>query len=85
MEGRSEWASSFQNDFLHNVKLVRTSIGLVLRSQLGLENVPFALSIHQEGADAYRVESDLGKILKIADLEAHRIIERGLLGIAGLS
>lgn len=81
---RTEWFPSLQNDLLHNNGLVGASIALVIRSRLGLENVPFSLSLVPEGADAFRVTTDLHRRLNVGECEAHKIIERGLLGIAGL-
>jgi hypothetical protein len=81
---RTEWFPSFQNDLLHNENLVRTSIALVIRSRLHLEDVPFSFALVQEGADRFRVTTDLHHRLNISEYEAHEIIQRGLLGIAGL-
>jgi hypothetical protein len=84
-EERSEWGPSSQNDLLHNGRLVRTSIDLILRSRLGLENVPFSFSLSRGDVDTFRVSTNLADVAKIDLLEAHRIVERGLIGVVALT
>jgi hypothetical protein len=85
IDERKEWGPSSQNDLLHNSKLVRASIELVIRSQIGLENVPFSFSLCRGDVDTFRVSTDLADRLNIPELEAHRIIERGLIGVVALT
>jgi hypothetical protein len=84
-EERKEWGPSSQNDLLHNSKLVRTSIDLAIRSRTGQENVPFSFSLSRGDGDTYRVSTDLGDRLHVNELEAHGIIERGLIGVVALT
>jgi hypothetical protein len=84
-EDQSKWSAAFQHDFLHDDKLVRKSIDMAIRSLHGVENVPFSLALHQESSDLYKAETDLAAVLNIKESEAHRVIERGLLGIAALN
>jgi hypothetical protein len=85
IDERKEWGPSSQNELLHNSKLVRASIELVIRSRIGLENVPFSFSISRGESDTFQVATDLGDRLKISELETHRIIERGLIGVVALT
>jgi len=75
----------FEKELLHNQDLVRTSIAMMINAQLGLSDVPFSLALHQKASDTFRVETDIHERLKISEIEAHKIVERGLMGIAGLS
>jgi hypothetical protein len=84
-EERKEWGPSSQFEILNNVKLVRASIDLVLRTRLGLENVPYSFSVSRGDSDTYQVSTDLSERLRIEDIEAHRFIERGLIGVAALT
>ena len=84
-EERKEWGPASQQELLHSTKLVRASIDLVIYSRLGLENVPFSFSILRGDSDTFRVTTDLGERLKLEELEAHRIVERGLLGVVALT
>ena len=58
---------------------------MAIQSLHGVENVPFSLTLHQEGSDLYKAETDLASVLNINESGAHRVIERGLLGIAALN
>jgi hypothetical protein len=84
-EERKEWGPSSQNDLLHNSKLVRASIDLAIRSRTRQENVPFSFSLSRGDGDTYRVSTDLGDRLHVNELEAHGIIERGLIGVVALT
>jgi hypothetical protein len=75
----------FRNELLHNQSLLRTSIEMTLRRRLGLTDLPFSLAIHQEGPDIFRVETDIHHRAKISELEGHKIIESGILGVSGLT
>jgi hypothetical protein len=56
-----------------------------MQSRLGLENVPFSFSLNRGDADTYRVSTDLGERLHITELETHKIVERGLIGVVALT
>ena len=85
IEERKEWGPSSQYEILNNGKLVRASVDLVLRTRCGLENVPYSFSVSRGESDTYHVSTDLGDRLKIEGIEAHRIIERGLIGVVALT
>jgi hypothetical protein len=83
-ELRSELFPQFQHELLHNEKLVTAAIQMELRRRL-IVSPPFRLAVHQEGEDIFRVETDLHHRVRIADAEAHRIVEVALLAVAGLT
>jgi hypothetical protein len=84
-EIRPELFPAFRNELLNNTRLVRKSVELAIDSKTGLENVPFSLELHQEAEDTFRVSTDIAQHLNASEAECHRIIERGLMGVAGLS
>lgn len=85
IDDRKEWGPSSQNDLLRNDKLVRSSIELAIHSKTGLENVPFSFSIRRGDSDTLQVSTDLADRLHLSQLEAHRIVERGLIGVVALT
>jgi hypothetical protein len=84
-DARSQLFPAFENELLHSQSLVQIAVGMVIRARLGLTDVPFSLAMHQEASDTFRVETDLHDRMKLSDLEAHKFIEEGIMGIAGLS
>jgi hypothetical protein len=82
---RPELWPAFQNELVHNPRLVKKAVEMAVRSRLGLIDVPFSIKVHQEANNDFRVETDLGHLLKIDEVAAHKVIEEGLMGIAGLS
>jgi hypothetical protein len=76
---------SFQNELMHNPSLVRKSIETEIHNRLRVDHVPFSLTLHQESAETFRAETDLSALLKVDEVEAHRIVEAGVMGVAGLS
>jgi hypothetical protein len=84
-DARSQLFPAFQEELLQSPRLVKTSVGLVVRTRLGLMDVPFSLAVHQEAQDTFRVETDLHDRLRISEASAHKIVEEGIMGIAHLS
>jgi hypothetical protein len=84
-EIRPELFPAFRNELLNNTRLVRKSVELAIDSKTGLNNVPFSLELHQEAEDTFSVSTDIARHLNASETECHRIIERGLMGVAGLS
>lgn len=82
---RSQVFPAYENELLHNLPLLRKSIAMALNAQLGLSDVPFSLTLHQESSDTFRIETDIHQRVRVSELEGHKIVEKGLLGIAGLS
>ncbi len=58
---------------------------MVVQARLGPAHIPFSLAVHQESQDIFKVETDLHHRLNIGELEGHKLVEAGLMGIAGLS
>ncbi len=58
---------------------------MVVHARLGVADIPFSLAVHQESQDIFKVETDLHHRLNISELEGHKVVEAGLMGIAGLS
>ena len=75
----------FREDLLHNRNLLRTSVSMAVHTRLGESDIPFSLDVHQEDAETFRVETDLPQRAKLSELEAHKIIEKGIMAIAGLT
>jgi len=82
---RTELWPPFQNDVLHNPSLRRKAVEMVVHARLGVADIPFSLAVHQESQDIFKVETDLHHRLNISELEGHKVVEAGLMGIAGLS
>jgi hypothetical protein len=76
---------SFENELAHNPNLLRKSIETEIHNRLAVDHVPFSLTLHQESAETFRVETDISVLLKVGEVEAHRIVEAGIMGVAGLS
>jgi hypothetical protein len=60
----------FRDELLHNPDLLKASVGIVIHKRLGLHEVQFSLSVHQETEDIFKVESDLSQRTKIGEVEA---------------
>jgi len=82
---RTRLFAPFHYELVHNPNLLCKSIEHALHEQLGLTKVPFTITVHEEACDTVRVETDLPGRAKISEPEAHKIIERGMMGVAGLS
>jgi len=82
---RPELWFPFQNELLHNASLLRKAVEMVVRARLGLTDIPFSFAVRQEGEDIFKVETDLHHRLNLGELEGHKLVEAGLMGIAGLS
>ena len=82
---RPQLFPAFREDLLHNRNLLRTSVSMAVHIRLGESDIPFSLDVHQEDAETFRVETDLPQRAKLSELEAHKIIEKGIMAIAGLT
>lgn len=82
---RNQLFPPFLDELMHNERLVKAAVGMVVESRLGLTDMPFALTVHRINSDTFRIETNIQSIAKISELEAHKIVETGLMGIAGLS
>jgi hypothetical protein len=84
-EIRPQLFPPFQHELLYNLGLVKKSVELAIRRRLGQEAPSFSLKVHQESENTFRAETDLACRLQIDELEAHKLIEAGLLGLAALT
>lgn len=58
---------------------------MVAQTKLGRTNFPTDVSLERIAEDTYRARNDIAAFAGIATGEAHRIVESGILGVAGLS
>ena len=56
-----------------------------LLQRLSAYRVPYSLNLFQESAEVFRVDTDLAMIMKIEDIEAHKIIEAGMLAVRDIT
>jgi len=82
---RPDLFPAFRQDVLHNPNLLRTSVVMAVHRVLAQSDVPFSLEVHQLDEDTFRVETDLPQCAQIDELKAHKIIENGIMAIAGLA
>jgi hypothetical protein len=78
-------ATQATEDVLKKQDLVMKSVATAARRTLGVELPDFRLSVHQIDSEDFRVETDLPKRIGIDIETTHKVVERGLLGIAELS
>lgn len=64
---------------------MKAAVEMAVQSRLGLVEVPFSVKVHQEENNDFTVETDLCHLLNIDEITAHKLVEEGLIGIAGLS
>src|SRR5947199_10458551 len=70
-----------------NVPNVKRAITLELKRRLAVDIRPsdFVLQIHQIGESEVKAETNISEVFRINDHEAHDIINRGLMRLAGIS
>lgn len=66
-------------------RLLEASVRMALIKKIGPTDFPLRLTVHRIGEDTFRIENDIAALARITTAEAHRIVEAGLMGIAGLS
>jgi hypothetical protein len=83
--GQPAWAQ-FTHDLEANHPVLKQSVALVVAKEVGKPISPsdFELRIGRRDDGGFRSDSDLGKKLRVDALEAHELISKGLLGVAGL-
>jgi hypothetical protein len=84
-EIRPQMFPAFEQEVFHNPSLVRASIDMVFRQKMGRETPTFSLEVYRESPDTFRVQTDLADRAQISEVQSHKIVETGLMGIAGLS
>jgi hypothetical protein len=83
-DDRLQFGSNFHTDFKNN-ELLKASVNLALKQRLGHSDVPFKFELHQEDDGRFKVETDIASLAGLSDIDTHKVIEAGLLGVAGLS
>jgi hypothetical protein len=78
-------ANTATSDVLNKQHLVKKSVEMVIRLTHKVEPPEFSISIHSIGEGDFRVETDLMKRMEIDLATAHKLVERGLLGLSSLS
>jgi len=75
-----------KDDMEKNPALLRTSIAIGAREHFDLDIDPRSLAVHVDALDEtdFRVETNIRELLELDDETAHKVIERGVLGVAGL-
>jgi hypothetical protein len=81
---RSQVCPAFLSE-IRNGPLLNASIRMAIQRELGLVDFPLELSLHQIDEDTFRVQNDIAAIAGITTGRAHRIVESGIMGVAGLS
>ncbi len=72
-------------DVLKIQDLVKKSVAIAARRILGVEVPDFGLSVHQIDSEDLHVETDIPKRVGIDIETTHKVVERGILGIAEVS
>jgi hypothetical protein len=72
-------------DVLNKQYLVKKSVEMVIRQTHRVEPPKFSISVHAIGEGDIRVETDLMSRMNIDLPTAHKLVERGLLGLGSLS
>jgi hypothetical protein len=81
---RSQVCPTFFSE-IQNGSLLNESTRMALERELGPTDFPLKLSVHQIDEDTFRVQNDIAAITGITTGRAHRIVEAGIMGVAGLS
>src|SRR5579859_4281897 len=84
IKARSEMFPAFLHE-LNNPTMLDKSVRMVLKREALPDNIPFYLKIHREGAETFRIETNLDRSADIPEGKAHKVIETGLMGVHGLS
>jgi hypothetical protein len=81
----TEIAPAFENELLHNERLVRAAVSFVLWKDHTLRDCDFDLKIHKVGEDRYQAETNLLEKTRLSRDDIHNSIKLALLGISGLT
>lgn len=84
-EMRSSLYPGVQSELLHNPRLVKAAVAMVLRQRFKVSDVPFSLTVRQEADDVFVVETDVHQNAGISEVEGHQAVETGILGISGMT
>jgi hypothetical protein len=82
----SQLLKDINNDLASN-KGVSLSTAISLEKDKGLKVKPsdFLIKLHQIDEQIFEVETNLGEIFSFDEAEVHKIVEKAVLGIAGLN
>lgn len=74
-------------DLLGKATIVRTTLVAALRKHFGIQQAPSSLTVTVEsvGKNRYHCESNIPALLGFDELKAHHVLERALLGVAGMN
>jgi hypothetical protein len=81
---RSQVYPAFYSE-IQNVRLLNASTSMAIQKELGPVDFPLNLSLQQIDEDTFMVKNDIAANACITTGRAHRIVEAGIMGIAGLS
>jgi hypothetical protein len=75
-----------KSDLENNPTLLRNAIVIGARRHFAMDVDAGSLGVHIESLDDsdFRVETNLGQLLGVDEETTHKVVERGVLGIAGL-
>jgi hypothetical protein len=79
-----EIAPDFEREILHNERLVKRAVLLVLSKDRSAIEPEFTLKIHKVGDDRYQAETDLHHRLNVEAADIHNAVKTALLGISGM-
>jgi hypothetical protein len=82
---RGRMLNQTRADVLGKPYLVMKSARMAIQQMLKVEPPEFSISVEAIDTEDIRVETDLSKQMGIDLPTAHRVIERGLLGVGGLT
>ncbi|KAM3102569.1 hypothetical protein ACKFKF_04250 [Phormidesmis sp. 146-12] len=66
---------------------IESSTAIVLKKEKGLDVKPddFLIKLHQVDNQIFQVETNLGEVFSLDEVEVHKIAEKAVLGVAGLN
>jgi hypothetical protein len=74
-------------DLAANVPQLKASVAAAVAKDLGKSIDPqtFDLSVEQIDEEDFHTQTNLGHVLGVDEISIHKVVERGLLGVAGLN
>lgn len=82
----SQLLTQVNGDLTRN-REVELSTAIVLEKEKGFKAKPddFLIKLHQIDDQVFEAETNLGEIFSLSEVEVHKIVEKAVLGIAGLN
>lgn len=81
----AEIGPAFESELLSNEKLVKAAVSFELSKEHGIDNCEFNLKLEKIGEDRYRADTNLPEMVRLGTDDIHKTIQRGLLGVSGLT